>query len=67
MNDSSLSNADVPRVLDGLVYGKQTWIESFSHGPKKRPDTEIENRREELRVLTGLASAYRAKASRDAA
>lgn len=53
--------------MDKIVYSKSTWLATFDHGPKKRPDHEIETKRRELEVLKQAASDYRAAAQRSAA
>lgn len=57
----SLEMAD---AFDRMIYGKVTWLSDFSHGHKKRPDHEIEQKRRELDVLNQAAFEYRASAER---
>lgn len=42
-----------------MIVGKNQWLETFSSGPKKRPDHEIEGKRREVAILNTIADDYR--------
>lgn len=42
-----------------LIQGKVQWLDTFSSGPKKRPDHEISDRRREVTILHTIADDYR--------
>ncbi|KQV27867.1 hypothetical protein ASC97_05760 [Rhizobium sp. Root1203] len=46
-----LSVAAIATGLKQLISSKLWWLESFSAGPRKRPENEIFSRRQELAVL----------------
>lgn len=46
-------------MVVGMIRSKMTWIETFSAGRSKRPDHEIEHKREEVAVLNEIAADYR--------
>lgn len=50
-----LSVAQLLAGLKAQVSSKVWWLDQFSSGPKKRPDTEITARRHELAVLVQAA------------
>jgi len=50
-----LSMAQLLEGLKAQVTSKVWWLEQFSSGPRKRPDTEINARRHELAVLVQAA------------
>jgi hypothetical protein len=52
--------------LERMVAAKQVWLREFSTGMRKRPDHEIEHKRQELHVLEQAAFDYRRAAKRDA-
>lgn len=59
-----IASLDMADEFDRMIYGKSCWLADFSHGPKKRPDHEIEHKRRELAVLKQAAFEYRASAER---
>lgn len=59
-----IPSLDMADVFDRMIYGKATWLADFSHGHKKRPDHEIEQKRRELDVLKQAAREYRASAEK---
>lgn len=50
--------------LDRLIIAKTTWLQTYSSGPKKRPDFEIEIQFAHLKVLEQAAADYRRAAIR---
>ena len=50
--------------LDRLIIAKTTWLQTYSSGPKKRPDHEIETQFNHLKVLEQAAADYRRAAAR---
>jgi len=61
------THAEMAEELNKLVWSKQTWLDEFSGGPKRRPDHEIETRRRELAVLMQAEADYLAAAERRSA
>jgi len=61
-----LSHTDMADELAKLIYSKTTWLADFSHGSRKRPDHEIEQKRRELAVLQQAYEDYSAAAERRA-
>lgn len=59
-----IPSLDMADEFDRMTYSKRTWLETFSHGSKKRPDHEIQDKRRELAVLEQAAFEYRASAER---
>lgn len=51
----------------GMIRSKMTWLETFSTGRSKRPDHEIEHKREEVAVLNEIAADYRKAVTVEAA
>ena len=60
----SFTYAEMAEEIAKLVWSKQTWLDQFSSGPKRRPDHEIETRARELAVLQHAEADYRAAAGR---
>ncbi len=63
---SRIPHGDMSWELARLVGSKAHWLANFSSGRNKRPDWEIERRKEELRVLEQAQNDYRRAAERDA-
>lgn len=61
-----LSHTDMADELAKLIYSKTTWLADFSHGARKRPDHEVEQKRRELTVLQQAFEDYSAAAERGA-
>lgn len=59
-----IPSLDMADAFDRMIYGKTCWLADFSHGQKKRPDHEIDDKRRELAVLRQAAHEYRASAER---
>jgi hypothetical protein len=51
---TTVTIAEAKDSLKQQIQGKAWWIMSFSDGPKKRPDTEIERKKLELAVLVQI-------------
>lgn len=52
---------DMADALERMAHGKQFWLSDFGRGRRKRPDHEIEQKRQELTVLQQAAFEYRAQ------
>lgn len=50
--------------LEGIAYGKRTWLENFSAGRHKRPDHDIEEQGKDLASLEYVAEMLRRSAER---
>lgn len=59
-----IPSLDMAEAFDRMIYGKTCWLSDFSAGRKKRPDHEIEEKRNELAVLKQAAFEYRASAEK---
>lgn len=59
-----IPSLDMADAFDRMIYGKSCWLADFSQGKKKRPDHEIEEKRQDLAVLKQAAFEYRASAER---
>lgn len=53
--------------FESQARAKQTWLQTFSSGRNKRPDYEIEQKREEMECLMEGASWFRRAAEREKA
>ncbi|WP_312809317.1 hypothetical protein [Agrobacterium cavarae] len=58
------THAEMVVGLDKMIAAKSGWLETFSTGPKKRPDHEIEIQKNHLSVLMQAAEDYRRAANR---
>ncbi|RSC31227.1 hypothetical protein EGT36_21375 [Agrobacterium sp. FDAARGOS_525] len=58
------SHAEMVDGLEKMITAKAGWIETFSTGPKKRPDHEIEIQQKHLSVLRQAVEDYRRAANR---
>ena len=52
---------DMADALERMAHSKQFWLADFGRGRRKRPDQEIEQKRQELDVLRQAADDYRAQ------
>ncbi|MBB3977389.1 hypothetical protein GGQ64_002595 [Rhizobium azooxidifex] len=59
-----LSCADMAEDIRRMAASKADWLETFSNGPKKRPDYEIQTQRKHLGVLQQAAEDYQRAAER---
>ena len=48
-------------MIRSIIFAKRTWLDSFSSGRNKRPDHEIDRRRQEVIVLRSIEEDYAAK------
>lgn len=62
-----LSYNDMAHELAKLAYGKMDWLRRFSGDKTKRPDHEIETKRQELEVLQQAQSDYEKAAAKASA
>lgn len=58
------THAEMAEEISKLVWSKQTWLDTFSNGAKRRPDHDIETRQRELAVLQQAEVDYRNAAER---
>ena len=61
---SRFTHSEMAEEINKLVWSKQTWLDEFSTGAKRRPDHEIETRSRELEVLQQAEADYRLAAER---
>ncbi|MHA6645660.1 hypothetical protein [Mesorhizobium sp. A623] len=61
------THAEMAEEISKLVWSKQTWLDTFSSGSKRRPDHDIETRERELAVLQQAETDYRSAAERKSA
>lgn len=54
-----IPSSDMADALERMAHGKQFWLADFGRGRRKRPDHEIEQKRQELEVLQQAACDYR--------
>lgn len=59
------SFAALAESFEAQARAKRVWLETFSEGRNKRPDHEIENKREEMECLQEGARWFRRAAARD--
>lgn len=59
-----IPSIEMAEAFDRMIYGKASWLADFSHGQKKRPDHEIDQKRRELAVLKQADVEYRASAEK---
>jgi hypothetical protein len=59
-----LSNEAMSRILASMIGGKSWWLRNFSDGRSKRPDHEIEQKREELQCLKQAHKLFTVAANR---
>lgn len=62
-----LSTVEILAEVGLMIASKQQWLRTFSSGPKKWPDLDIQRKRRELVVLQQIQAAYRELAKRKAA
>ncbi|MDH7790711.1 hypothetical protein [Ochrobactrum sp. AN78] len=53
--------------VEKIIREKQWWLGDFSSGRNKRPDLEIADKREDVRILSAIAGDIRAGIARRAA
>ncbi|WP_430232179.1 hypothetical protein [Nitrosomonas communis] len=58
------THAEMADEITKLVWSKQTWLDTFSSGAKRRPEHDIETRQLELQVLQQAEADYRQAAER---
>lgn len=61
---SRFTHSEMAEEINKMVWSKQTWLDEFSTGAKRRPDHEIETRARELEVLRQAEADYRRAAER---
>lgn len=61
----SRSFAHLADSFEAQARTKATWLETFSSGRNKRPDHEIEHKREEMECLREGASWFRRAAEKE--
>lgn len=61
------THAEMADEIGKLVWSKQTWLDTFSTGAKRRPEHDIETRERELAVLQQAEADYRSAAERKSA
>lgn len=44
--------------LQRRIHSSETWLDDFSTGKRKRPDTEIESKRFDVQALQEILAAY---------
>lgn len=48
-------------TIRAIIRAKVTWLDSFSTGRNKRPEHEVEAKRQEVTVLRSVADDYEEK------
>ena len=61
----SRSFGTLAESFEAQARSKRVWLETFSEGRNKRPDHEIEHKREEMECLEEGAQWFRRAAARD--
>lgn len=64
LSPERIPHDEMASELAKLVYSKATWLADFSHGSRKRPDHEIEQKRRERDVLQQAYDDYSAASER---
>lgn len=64
MGSERIPHGEMAEDLKRMADAKAGWLETFSHGAKKRPDGEIETQQQHLRILEQAESDYRRAAER---
>ena len=62
-----LSHAEMADEIGKMVWSKQTWLDDFSSGSRRRPPHEIDTKTCELAVLRQAAEDYQRAAERKSA
>lgn len=53
-----LPHAEMADEISKMIWSKQTWLDDFSSGSRRRPSHEIETKTRELAVLRQAAEDY---------
>ncbi|MHA6687032.1 hypothetical protein [Mesorhizobium sp. A556] len=61
------THSEMADEIAKLVWSKQTWLDTFSTGAKRRPEHDLETRQRELGVLQQAEAGYRNAAERKSA
>ncbi len=64
MADDILSHQDMADGLRQMATSKKFWLDNFSSGGKKRPEHEVTQQRQHLKVLNHAADHFQAMANR---